>query len=347
MRTSRIRASAIFVILAAALTTGCTTVREGLVGQEYAYLMPFAEQTVSSMGIERIDFRENEFTYLRQIIDADSPEVESLQNLLGMVDDFRDRIVYYSVEVVRVGETAGTEEERVQDFADALIDMQGMFSLQLDIEPAEFASIEADIRSQPTFLEALRATQPLIDRAGEQFENLVMEIEQQALPMVFEKLDSDIESHYALVLDYNQVLIGRRDEFMTGLSLVRESRMGDSTAVTPLQNLSIVSSHGVDVPSNPSTADLDRIESFFLAQMAMDDQVVDYLALDIDGYINAHAELERETAEVIDGLNVARLQVLAWSRAHLAMANGAKEPGRWLKVALDAASAMKRARSSL
>ena len=329
------------------LLGGCATVKEGLVGQEYAYLLPFAEQTVSSLGIERIDFRESEFAYLRQIADTATPEIENLQRLLGMVDEFRDRIVYYSVEVVRIGETEGTDEERVQDYADALLDMQGMFSIQLDLEQPEIDRIIADVRSQESFLDALRAAQPFIDRASEQFESLLMEIEQQALPRVVNSLDAAIESHYAIFLDYNQVLIDRRDELLTGMTYLRQARQGDRVAVESLRGLSLVSMYAIEVPNDPGAAELDRIEQFFLAQLGRDDAVATYLAFDVDGYLNAHAELERESEEVIDGLTVARMQVVAWSRAHLAMANGAKEPGRWLKVALDAASAVKRAKSSL
>ena len=98
------------------------------------------------------------------------------------------------------------------------------------------------------------------------------------------------------------------------------------------------------MPDSPNAKDLEKLEKFLLKQMERDNQVVTYLQVDVDGYLNAHAELDREEAEVIDGLNVARLQIVAWTRAHQAMAHGAKEPGKWLKVAMDAAIAMKRAR---
>jgi len=65
------------------------------------------------------------------------------------------------------------------------------------------------------------------------------------------------------------------------------------------------------------------------------------MAADVDSYLIIRAELEREEAEVLADLNIARAQIAGWSQAHQAMANGAKEPGKWLKVVTDAARAVK------
>ena len=327
-----------------AVIAGCSTVKSGLVGAEHENILPFAEQTVASMGVERIDFRDNEFAYLRVISEPNAPEIESLQKLLALADEFRDEIIYYSIELVRVAEMNLTDEERVQEYADALGIMRQQFSVNLDVSDAEYNMIISDIRSQTNLLAALRAAQPVIDRAGGQFENLIREIEEQALVDAVTYLDNVIEEHYSVFMAYNDVMVRRRDDLLTGLALIREYRLGNDLAMVKFRELSVVQNRDLDVPDAPNAKDLEKLEKFLLKQMERDNQVVAYLQVDVDGYLNARAELDREEAEVIDGLNVARLQIVAWTRAHQAMANGAKEPGKWLKVAMDAASAMNRAR---
>jgi hypothetical protein len=331
-------------VFALGATAGCATVKEGLVGDEYANVLPFAEQTVASMAVERIDFRDTEFIYLRAISKLNSPEIENLQKLLALADEFRDEIIYYSIDLVSVAEMDLPDELRVQEYADALEIMRQRSSAVLDVSDVEFDEIDAEIRSQEDFLAALRAAQPLIDRAGEHFEDMIREIEEQALVDAVTHLDNVIENHYSVFMSYNDVMIQRRDDLLTGLSLIREYRLGNERAMIEFRELSLILNRDLEVPDAPSAKDLDMLEKYLLNQMERDNQVVAYLNVDVDAYFKAHAELDREEAEVIDGLNVARLQIVAWARAHQAMANGAKDPGRWLKIAMDAASAMRRAR---
>ena len=186
-----------FAVLVGAMISGCTSVKHGLIGEKQANVRPFAEQTVASLAVERIDFRESEFAYLRAISKPGAPEVENLRRLLALADEFRDEVVYYSVELVRIAEMNVTEQERVQEYADAIGDMRNQFASNLNVSDSEFAAIEADIRSHDDMLKALGSAQPLIDLNGKQFENLVREIEEQALTAVVKYYDDLIENHYS------------------------------------------------------------------------------------------------------------------------------------------------------
>ena len=330
------------VALGVSMLSGCATVKEGLVGQEYENVVPFAEQTISSLSVQRIDFRDSEFAYLRAISQENTPEAQHLRELLSLVEDFRDQIIYYSVELVRIAELSADEEERVSEYAQTFAAMHGQFVSQLDMDESEISAIEQDIRSQESLLEAIRTAQPVIDRAGNKFEILVREIEEHALVETVTYFDNLIETHYAEFMRYNDILVARRDEMLLGLSLLRDHRMGDPAALDRLRELSIISLRKVDIPASPSESQLNTIENFLLTQMRQDDEIAEYLQTDVEAYLAAHAELNREEAEVLNGLNVARLQIIAWTRAHKAMADGNKEPGKWLKVAMDAAAAVRR-----
>lgn len=51
----------------------------------------------------------------------------------------------------------------------------------------------------------------------------------------------------------------------------------------------------------------------------------------------------RSRSEVLSALTVARLQIVAWTRAHQAMAQGVKDPGKFLEIALQTAEKAKQA----
>ena len=77
-------------IAAGVLISGCSTVGEGLVGEQRENILPFAEQTVSSLSAQRIDFRDSEFVYLRAISKPGASEVEALRTLLAQADRLYD-----------------------------------------------------------------------------------------------------------------------------------------------------------------------------------------------------------------------------------------------------------------
>ena len=329
-------------IAAGVLISGCSTVGEGLVGEQRENILAFAEQTVFSLSAQRIDFRDSEFVYLRAISKPGASEVENLRKLLAQADRFRDETIYYSVELLRISEMNATDVERVAEYADTLGRLQQQFSLQLDIEDSELAAIEADIRTQLTLMAATRAAQPLIDLAGDQFERLIREIEERALADAVKYLDGLIEGHYAVFMENNRIMVQRRDDMLRALILIREARLGDEAAMGELRSLPLMENRGIAMVDSPSQSQLAKLEDFVLGQMKRDNRIVEYLRVDIEAYVQAHAELDREESEVLDGLNVARLQIIGWTRAHQAMANGAKEPGTWIKLAMDAAASVGR-----
>jgi hypothetical protein len=96
----------------------CTSLKEGLIGSEHENVLPFAEQTVNSLGGEKLDFRESEFAYLRVLYDEEADPLSTLSEQLRMADDFRSGIVEYSVELLRVAEMSISEEKQVQEYAE-------------------------------------------------------------------------------------------------------------------------------------------------------------------------------------------------------------------------------------
>ena len=185
-------------LLLAMLASGCTTVQQGFVGKEHENVAPFADVTIEFLGAETVDLRDNELIYLRRYMDEDAEELQSLRTLLQRVDNFRDQVIFYSVELVRISETAQSEQAKAQDIADTLeSEFREYMLMQVDILPTEFDRIVGNVRSSTTMLGALRAVQPLIVQSGEYFEELVRETEEVAVPAARGFIDAGVEEEFA------------------------------------------------------------------------------------------------------------------------------------------------------
>ena len=90
-------------------------------------------------------------------------------------------------------------------------------------------------------------------------------------------------------------------------------------------------------PANAGEKDFDRVEKYLLKELETLGEVEKLLAQDRADYLATRSELEQEVSELSAGIRFSRLQVSAWMQAHEALANGVKDPGKWLSAALGVA----------
>ena len=82
--------------------------------------------------------------------------------------------------------------------------------------------------------------------------------------------------------------------------------------------------------------DIDAIDNALRGELIQNTLLLKQLEKDIEGYEKTRDELDRKEAEVIASLGLARLQFVTWSRSHQALANGVKEPGKWMELSVKA-----------
>jgi hypothetical protein len=337
--------SALIALALTVLASGCTSLGNTLVGEEHENVAPFAEQTIASLSIERLDVRRDEFVYLRFFVDFDAPELVRLRESLERIDDVRDQIVYYSVGLVRIAEQDTSDEKQIEMLVDRLNRTGGArFFDKLAIEQDFIDAIIQDMRAEDTLMGALQAMQPIIDRTGEYTEQLLKEIEEVIIVEARQYMDTRIQEQYAAVIDFLPTIDARRDEVLNGLALLRKSRLGDAAAYQELRDSSIVLERSLVEAATPTEKQLGKIEKYLMDEMETVADWSEFVIVDGNAYIATQAEVDREMRETIDGLGLVRVQVLAWSRAHLAMAQGVRDAAGWLKVAVDAASAVRAAK---
>ena len=331
---------ALFLVM---LLSGCASVKSGFVGEEHENIAPFAEVTIEFLGARTVDFRDNELIYLRPYVSSDAPEIKRLRILLRQADGFRDQVIYYSVELVRISETSQSDAAKIEDLADTLNrEFREYFLSQVNITPATFNLTIDNIRNQQTFLGALRAVQPLIVTSGEFFEDLLREAEDEAVPDARDLIDRNIQKEFATIIAQLDIIYDRRDELMRGLQMIRKYRLGDKEALRGINDGTIILNRSFRLPTLPNDKQLDATKDYIVSELQQEDLILNLLQKDVDDYLATRAELDREILEVMVGLDIARRQVVGWIRGHQALADGVRDPGKWLKAIFQVAEGAKK-----
>ena len=325
------------------VVSGCASVKEGLVGDERENVAPFAEATIELMSMAQLDFRAADLVYLRQYYDSNEESLQVLSETLFRIDDYRDDIVTYSLELVRISEAHPTDEGKCTALADLV---EGQTSKRLieirTLSDDVYIATAAEIRGQTDFLACLRSLQPLVNMSVEAFEDMVVGAESVLLPEMVGLLDASIEREYATVIKQIDIVYERRDELFKGLQAIRAFRKGDREALRALDSSTAVTDPAYKLPATPSDAQLQRTKSHIIEQLQMEETILAFLTRDEEDYVATHAELELEEREILSNLSLARRQVTAWGRAHQDLADGVRDPGRWLKGIMQVFDAYKR-----
>ena len=193
-----------------------------------------------------------------------------------------------------------------------------------------------DVRAQPNFLAALRAVQPIINKAGRFYEELLFEIEKEVLVEVRAEFDRRIQAEYAEPIRFIDNYYNRRDEILLGLNLVHAYRHGDTAATEGIREVNAVVHPSLLPKGDFTVKDIDAIDNALRGELIQNTLLLKQLEKDIEGYEKTRDELDRKEAEVIASLGLARLQFVTWSRSHQALANGVKEPGKWMELSVKA-----------
>jgi hypothetical protein len=324
------------IIALAAIAAGCSS-SSGFRSTEHEDVTPFAQKTVEVLGLQNIQLRDNELVYLRDYVDSDFVELDQLQAMLERTDAFRDRVISYSVDLVRVTEMYDSEADKVAAYADGVDhQLQEQAVAALDMSEQDWDAVMTDIRAQPNFLAALRAVQPIINKAGQFYEELLFEIEKEVLVEVRAEFDRRIQAEYAEPIRFIKNYYNRRDEILLGLNLIYAYRHGDIAAAEGIREVNAVV-HPSLLPKGDFTAkDIDAIDTALRDELIQNTLLLTQLEKDIEGYEKTRDELDRKESEVIASLGLARLQFVTWSRSHQALANGVKEPGKWMELSVKA-----------
>ncbi len=328
---------ALVVVTCVLLAQGCASVTEKFTGKEQEEITPFAQKTVEVLVVENIQIRDNELIHLRRYVDDSFIELDELQLNMAQVKRYRDKLIAYSIDLVRLTELYDDDEERVAAYADRIEQTVKADELnRLGISEQEWAAILADIRSQESLLGALRTFQPVINKAALDCEALISRIEADQVEAVRKVFDQRIEADFLEVNEFLSRQSDIRNELLAAMIAIDKYRRGDRQAIAELRQMKTLVSQLFD-SSSPSKKQLLKIEADLRERINISTVLINNLNSDYANYKHARAELDRTETEIFDALTVARLQIATWTLAHQALANGVKTPGEWMDLSVGAA----------
>jgi hypothetical protein len=335
LRTARIGlpVALIFILLA----SGCTTVKQGFAGTEHEDITPFAQKTVEVLGLQNIQIRDNELVYLRALVDSDFILLDELQAAMARTDFFRDQVITYSVDLVRITEMYDNESDTVAAYADSVDEnLRSQVVNTVGMPEQEWDSVIADIRSQDNLLSALQAFQPVVNISGVYYDDLLRQIENEILVDVRAEFDRRIQTDYKQMLQFLNNSGDRREAILEGMNIVHAYQHGNTAAAEKLREGKILLDKSV-LPQGEFTAkSIDAIAAALNTELTDNTQLQTKFETDIDYYTRTVDELNLKEKEAIDSLSLARLQFVTWARSHQALASGVKEPGKWMELSLKA-----------
>lgn len=325
------------LVSALLLSQACTTVSEKFTGREHEEITPFAQKTVEVLVVENIQIRDNEFIHLRRNIDDSFVELDELQQNMEKVKQYRDKLIAYSIDLVRLNELYENDAQKVAAYADRIEQTVSVDELaSLGISEQQRAIIIADIRKQDTLLNALRTFQPVINAAALDFEALISRIESNLVEAVRKEFDRRIETDFHEVNEFLLRQSNIRNELLAAMIAIDKYRRGDKRAIAELRQLQTPVGK-LFASSSPSEKQLIRIYGDLKQRIHDSTVLINELDSDYVNYASARTELDQKEGELFDALTVARLQVETWTLAHQALANGVKTPGEWMVLTIEAA----------
>jgi len=319
------------------LGQGCTSVTKKFTGEEHEEITPFAQKTVDVLVVENIQIRDNELLHLRRYVDDTFVELDELQRHMNQVKGYRDKLVEYSIDLVRLTEQYSKESERIAAYASHLEQIIRKTELsRLGISEAEWSEILANIRDQETFLDALRGFQPVITAASRDFDALITRIETELLVATRKEFDRRIELNFLEVNELLLILHNKRKELLAAMIALERYRGGDTKAIANFRqnNAPIRKIFTSDAPNEER---LTALESDIRERIKYSTLLIAEMETDYANYVKTRAELDQKEIEVLEALTIARLQIETWTQAHHALANGVKKPGDLMQLTVNAA----------
>jgi hypothetical protein len=292
-------------------------------------LSPYAENIIKITGDIQYGLSQSQAIYLREYLEG--PKVKNLDEYQDKVRGVMRSIIAYSIEVVTLGNTKMKDRERSQKLADYLDRLLRPVlqkpDSKLDFTDAELDTVLINVRKQKNFLDALNATQPLLDNIAATIGRFLDETKNV--------LDEALEEIHDRIMDDSRIMVVgirnlRDNQFktMSNVEYLQKYRLGDSSALDSLFSKEPSLKEVVKDQSNITPADLRAMEERLLFKLKVIYDIREQLSVDIDLYNKQLRELDETTKIYNEALRKVRVVVIVWSEAHRKLAAGVTDPAK-------------------
>ncbi len=332
--------SSLYICAAALLLGGCKTTTEGykdkveerFKNKEVANISYFADSTITMMGNLDLTVSKEGAQRIRRFIDMDSPEVQEVVKWNDSLKQDLHDMVAYSVELVNMtSEENITQPELIERYADYLAKYRTRVEESQSMSLSAFERTLEDIREQETFLEAVRAAQPIFNAAVMQS---ALKVEQltAVIDTLSGEIDEAIDVEFAGIARAKAHLQQEKTAVTDALALVYAAYRGEPQAWKSLQESDAVLHPDLVIKDTPERADLEAMRKYLMDRLDELHAVEETIRPNWEDYLATHKELASFSEDAVLRVQEVRFVALTWLQAHHKMASGVTDPADWFDV---------------
>ena len=326
MNSRRLLVSGILIaLLGTVLLSGCSTFK----GSRKMNIAPFSENTGVLFAEAAKVARPFQFKNLRSYTTLPAFQ-ESRERSAPILRALRG-VVYYSNQVVAIGNSKLSDEAKNRQLARYLKDMLAAAASptildSLGLDQASVQAILTNIRSAKTYLDGIAAAGPIASAIVMAMQDKLDELQQTVIPATEAGLDRAIEADFHNTRTNYMNLKTTQARSIHALNLLYVARMGDRAALDTL--LSEDSSIKEFFPSAPKVTEkeMTAAQQYLLDRLDGIDTVIHQLDYDLAAYKAKQDELGAWRYDVDERVKIARNAMAVWAQSHRNLGAGIPVP---------------------
>lgn len=321
----------ILLACALAVLSGCSTYDTKLKSKQVAHIGYFADSTITMLSDLNLGLDSEDTLLVRRFLDDTAPEEQLVAQLNGDLIKLLGDLVHYSIEIVNIAEAESAETNRVDVYADYIVQFRaGMVEHEL-IDLHGFDDTIEDVRSQTEFIEALRHAQPLLNAAvmatALEVDDLV-----EAIVDLSRKVDGRVDEEYADIIRYRQKLEREKFDIMTAFEIIYDAYRKPEPSLGKLRDSGVIWIPEIIPEGQPTREDLKNIAEHLGNRMEALQVIQQGMKPNWDDYLSTQQELDKLADNGIDNVLHVRIILLTWMRAHQKMSSGVTDPAEWFDI---------------
>jgi len=310
---------------------GCATMKKKFTPSTKANIGLFADNTIAILDDLELDMSRNETVITRRFFNPSEPEE---RRVLALADQTRKgigRIVQYSISLVSLSESSGTEQDKVAAYADYVATFKSNIVQRLNMDPHHYDALIDDIRRQSDLLSALQTAQPILNRAVMDGIMRLSELS-AAIGALAEKIDGKIEAEYADIIRYHEKLEDEKFFILSAFETIYDAYRTDSPDLSGLAKSGVIWIPEIIPKGRPTQKELREIAKHLQGRMNAMHKVQQEIQSDWEEYRSGLREVDNVATATVERINRIRLILLVWVRAHQKMASGVVESAEWFDI---------------
>jgi len=313
------------------LLSGCVNYRKNFISRPVADIGFFADSTITMLGDLDMTLAREDTLLVRRFFMSDEAEEQTVMEMDAGLKKALANVVRYSVTIVNIAESDGTETNKVEAYANYLLTFRDSLVQVEEIDFEVFDNTIEEVMQQQEFREALRKAQPLLNAAVMQ---IALQIEDliTALDVLAEKIDGRIDQEYADIIRFRTKLEREKSDIMTAFELIYDAYRMDEPNLDELRKSGVIWMPELIPEGRPVTEDLDRIGQHLQTRMQALQAAQTAIQPNWEDYLATHKELDMVIDTTVKSALHSRILLLTWVRAHQKMASGTTDPAKWFDV---------------